>query len=137
MAASTMAIDAVRNILQQIKQLMISGLTVDTLGAESSKSGEIDTGAKSSPQTVLTPTSGKKLDTRSVYISSDSTSGEIIVKFPTSNVLLGKLYCAKQTMVTLQAARFQGGTNEGIQISWSGLDAGAKIFWVIRYKEVT
>jgi len=111
-------------------------LSVDTLGAESSASGEIDTGSETSPVTVLTPSSGKKLDTRSVYLSTDSTSGEIEAWFPTSNILLGKLYCAKQTMVTLHEIHFQGATNESIQISWSGLSTGAKIFWAIRYKEV-
>ena len=111
-------------------------VNVDTLGSESSASGEIDTGSETSPVTVLTPSSGKKLDTRSVYLSTDSTSGEIEAWFPTSNILLGKLYCAKQTMVTLHEIHFQGATNEGIQISWSGLDTGAKIFWAIRYKEV-
>jgi len=111
-------------------------VNVDYLGVELSASGEIDTATATSPTTVLTPTSGKKLDTRSVYLSTDSTAGEIEAWFPTSNVLLGKLYCAVQTMVTLQEIHFQGATDEPIEIRWSGLSAGAKIFWVIRYKEV-
>ena len=111
-------------------------LNVDTLATESAASGEIDTASETSPVTVLTPSSGKKLDTRSVYISTDSSSGEIEVWFPTSGILLGKIYCSVHTMVTLQQIHFQGATDEGIQISWSGLSTGAKIFWCIRYKEV-
>ena len=111
-------------------------LNVDTLGTESSASGEIDTSSETSPVTVLTPSSGKKLDTRSVYLSTDSTSGEVEAWFPTSGILLGKIYCARWTMVTLHEIHFQGAVDEGIQISWSGLSSGAKIFWAIRYKEV-
>ena len=109
---------------------------VDTLASETCVSGEIDTGAETSPKTVLTPTSGYKLDTRSVYLATDSTSGEIEAKFPTSNKLLGKIYCSKFTMVTLKDIRITGQANESIQINWSGIDTGAKIFYVIRYKEV-
>lgn len=111
-------------------------LNVDTLGTESSASGEIDTSSETSPVTVLTPSSGKRLDTRSVYLSTDSTSGEVEAWFPTSGILLGKIYCARWTMVTLHEIHFQGAADEGIQISWSGLSSGAKIFWAIRYKEV-
>ena len=111
-------------------------VNVDTLATESSASGEIDTATETSPVTILTPTSGKKIDTRSVYISTDSSAGEIEVKFPTSDILVGKLYCAVHTMVTLSPIRFQGATNESLQISWSGLSTGAKIFWCVRYKEV-
>ena len=109
---------------------------VDVLATESSASGEIDTSTASSPVTILTPSSGKRLDTRSVYISTDSTSGEIEVRFPTSGILLGKIYCSVHTMVTLSPIRFQGATDEGIQVSWSDLSTGAKIFWCVRYKEV-
>ena len=109
---------------------------VDTLASETSVSGEIDTGAETSPKTVLTPTSGYKIDTRSVYLATDSTAGEIEAKFPTSGKLLGKIYCSKFTMVTLKDIRITRGTNESIQISWSGTDTGAKIFYVIRYKEI-
>jgi len=109
---------------------------VDTLASETCVSGEIDTATASSPQTVLTPTSGRRISTRSVYLATNSTSGEVWAIFPTSNILLGKLYCSKFTMVTLRGIPMTGQTNEPIQISWSGLDTGAKIFYVIRYKEV-
>ena len=123
-----------------VRKIRITGsdvtLDVDTLATESSASGEIDTSTETSPVTILTPTSGKKIDTRSVYISTDSSAGEIEVKFPTSDILVGKLYCAVHTMVTLSPIRFQGATNESLQISWSGLSSGAKIFWCVRYKEL-
>jgi len=111
-------------------------LEVDTLGTESSKSGEIDTSTDTSPVTVLTPSSGKRVDTRSIYISTDSSAGEIEAKFPSSNILLGKIYCNKFAMVTLEQVRFQGDIDEPIQVSWTGVDNGAKIFWFTRYKEV-
>jgi len=69
-------------------------------------------------------------------LATDSTAGEIEAKFPTSNKLLGKIYCSKFTMVTLKDIRITGAANESIQINWSGTDTGAKIFYVIRYKEI-
>ncbi len=111
-------------------------LNVDILATESCVSGEIDTGTATSPVTVLTPSSGKRIDTRNIYLSTDSTSGEIEARFPTSGILLGKLYCAVHTMVTLDLVRFTGDVDEPIEISWSGLSTGAKIFYVIRYKEI-
>jgi len=109
---------------------------VDTLATELTVTGEIDTGAVSSPQTVLTPSSGKKIDTRSVYLASDSTSGEVEIRFASSGTLLGKIYCSKFALITLDAVHLTGATDEAVEIAWSDLDTGAKIFYSIRYKEV-
>jgi len=111
-------------------------LDVDTLSTELTETGEIDTSSATSPVDVLTPTSGKKIDVRSVYIATDSTAGEIVAKFKNSGKLLGKIYCSKFAMVTLAGVRIVGDVDEAITIEWSGLDSGAKIFYVIRYKEV-
>ena len=111
-------------------------LDVDTLRTESTETGEIDTSTATSPVEVLTPSAGKKIDTRSVYIATNSTSGEITAKFKNSGKLLGKIYCSKFAMVTLDGVRIVGDTNEAVVIEWSGLDTGAKIFYVIRYKEI-
>ena len=109
---------------------------VDTLATELTVADEIDTGAVSSPQTVLTPSSGMKIDTRSIYLATDSTSGTVTASFANTGDILGIIYCNKFAMVTLDSIRKKGQTNESIQISWSGTDTGAKIFYVIRYKEV-
>ena len=111
-------------------------VNVDTLATEQTKTDEIDTSTATSPVGILTPSDGKKIDTRSVYIATDSTSGEITAKFQNSGKLLGKIYCSKFAMVRLDAVRIEGDANEPIVIEWSGLDTGAKIFYVIRYKEV-
>ncbi|MHC1623677.1 MAG: hypothetical protein ACXQTR_03710 [Candidatus Methanospirareceae archaeon] len=111
-------------------------LDVDTLATEQCVSGEIDTSTATSPVEVLTPSTGKKIDTRSVYLATNSTSGEIAAKFRNSGKLLGKIYCSKFAMVTLDGVRIVGDTNEAIVIEWSGLDTGAKIFYVIKYKEI-
>jgi len=111
-------------------------VNVDTLATEQTKTDEIDTSTATSPVTVLTPSAGKKIDTRSVYIATNSTSGEIAAKFQNSGKLLGKVYCSKFAMVRLDSVRIVGDTNEPVVIEWSGLDTGAKIFYVIRYKEV-
>ena len=111
-------------------------LDVDTLRTESTETGEIDTSTATSPVEVLTPSTGKKIDTRSVYIATNSTSGEIAAKFKNSGKLLGKIYCSKFAMVRLDSVRVIGEVNEPIVIEWNGLDTGAKIFYVIKYKEM-
>jgi len=111
-------------------------LDVDTLATEQTKTDEIDTSTATSPVVVLTPSTGKKIDTRSVYIATNSTAGEIAAKFQNSGKLLGKIYCNKFAMIRLDSVRITGDVNESIVTEWSGLDTGAKIFYVIRYKEV-
>jgi len=120
---------------QRIIDLLSGVISVDILRSELSTSGEIDTSTETSPSTILVPSTGKCLDTRGVYLYSDSTSGEIEAKF-TSGTLLAKLYCSKQTMIALDKARFVGTIDESIAMTWTGLSQGAKIYWVIRYKEI-
>jgi len=119
---------------QKVIDLLSGVINVDILGSEISVSGEINTSTVTSPTTILVPSSGKCLDTRGVYLYSNSTSGEIEAKF-SSGTLLAKLYCSKQTMVSLDKVRFPGTINEAIVLSWQGLSQGAKIYWVVRYKE--
>jgi len=123
-----------------VREVYIAGqkteLDVDTLATEQCVADEIDTSSETSPVTALTPSSGKKIETRSVYLATDSASGEIAAKFQNSGKLLGKIYCSKFAMVTLRDVRIVGDANESVVIEWSGLDTGAKIFYVIRYKEV-
>ena len=111
-------------------------LDVDIANTERTLSGEIDTSTDTSPQTVVTPTSGKKISTRGVFLFSDSTSGEIEARFPSSGKLLAKIYCTRYYNASLPEVKFEGDVDESIQISWSGVSSGAKIFWVIKYKEV-
>ncbi|RLF21188.1 MAG: hypothetical protein DRN15_11570 [Thermoprotei archaeon] len=120
---------------QKVIDILSGVLNVDTLSSESAASGEIDTSEVSSPCTILMPAPDKRLDTRGVYLYSDSTSGEIEAKFA-SGSLLAKLYCSKQTMVSLDKVRFTGTVDEVIVMSWTGLSTGAKIYWVVRYKEI-
>ncbi|MCD6434019.1 MAG: hypothetical protein J7L14_00200 [Candidatus Diapherotrites archaeon] len=123
--------------VQEVKIVGQEGaIDVDTLATEISVAGEIDTSSQSSPVTVLTPTQGKKISTRSIYITTNSTSGEIWVKFKNSGQLLAKLYCTRHARVQLNDMHFIGEQDEPIVIEWNGLNTGAKIFYAIRYKEV-
>ena len=119
-----------------LQKLSESTFNVDTLASESGVADEIDTGTTVSPVTVLTPSSGNKLDLRSVYLSTDSTSGTITALFADSGQKVGVIYCSKFAMVTLQEIRITGQTNDSIQVSWTGIDTGSKIFYAIRYKEI-
>ncbi len=113
-----------------------SEVDVDTMATESSAVGEIDTSSATSPVVVLTPSSGKAIDTRSVYLATDSTGGEVWAEFKNSEKLIGKIYCSRFTMVALGEIRVTGAADEPIQVVWSGTDSGAKVFYAIRYKEV-
>jgi len=77
------------------KALSAIVLNVDILATEASVGGEINTATETSPVTVVTPSTGKKIDTRSVYLASNSTSGEVEARFRDSGKLLGKIYCSK------------------------------------------
>ena len=125
-----------RQKLLDIYNKLLDVINVDTLASESAVSGEIDTSSETSPITVLTPSSGKKIDTRGVYIFTDSGAGEVTASFPSSGITLAKIYASKFARVDLPMVRFTGAIDEGIEISWSGLGTGAKIFYIIRYKEI-
>ena len=123
-----------------VRRVVIKGqeaaLDVDTLNTESTVTGEIDTSTATPPLTVLTPSSGQKISTRGVAIHSDSTSGEIAVKFAASGKLISKLYCNVMQVLLCHALNIVGDTDEAVVIEWSGLSTGAKIFYAIRYKEM-
>jgi len=109
-------------------------MDVDTLRTESTETGEIDTAVESPPKTLLTPPSGKRISTRGVYIFSDSTAGEIEVRFSISNKLVAKVYCSRYYNVTLPEIHMLGLPDEPLVMYWQDLSVNAKIFWVIRYK---
>ena len=123
-----------------VREVYIAGqkteLDVGTLATEQCVADEIDTSSETSPVTVLTPSSGKKIETRSVYLATDSNGGEVEARFKNSGKLIAKAYCSYFKVLELGAVRLVGDVNEEIEISWSGLSSGSKIFYVIRYKEV-
>ena len=108
---------------------------VDILGAESSASGEIDTSTATPPVVILTPSSGKRISTRGVHIFSNSDAGEIEIRFQNSDVKVAKLYCGKRYHITLPEIHFLGQVDEPLVLDWDNLTSGAKIFYLIRYKE--
>ena len=115
----------------------LSGIQdVDTLATEATASDEIDTSTVSAPVTVVTPSSGRRIDARSVYLASDSTGGKVVAKYRDSGKILGVIYCSKFALIPLDSVRKTGGVGEPIVIDWSDLDTGAKIYYAIRYKEL-
>ena len=118
-------------------QNQVKEVDVDTLNTESATSGEIDTSAETSPYTVLTPSSGKKISTRSVYMVTDSTSGEVTMKYQNSGKIIAKIYCSRYYQTSIPRANVLGDTDDPIVIEWSGLSTGAKISYTLGYKETT
>ncbi len=115
----------------------IGAVNVDILATETSVADEVNTGTASPPVTVVTPTPGKRIDTRSCYLATSSSSGEVWVKFKNTGKLIGKIYADKFKAIALDSIRITGEVDEPLILEWSGLDTGAKIFYVIKYKEVT
>jgi len=115
---------------------IISGvLKVDTLSSEDTVTDEIITSTESSPYTILTPTSGKTISTRGVTINTDSSGGEIAVKFANSGELIYKVYIGKFRGQVDVGLNKKGAVNEPIVVEWTGVDNGAKIFVALTYKE--
>ena len=110
-------------------------LTVDTLSTESTITVEIDTSAETSLYTLLTPASGKAIFTRRVTINTDSSGGEIAVKFANSGELIYKIYIGKFRGQVGIGLNKKGDVDEPVIVEWSGLDGGAKIFIALTYKE--
>ena len=105
----------------------------DMLASEDGISGEIDTGADTSPVTIYTPPSGFKVSTRAAHMFTDSTAGEIEARF-SSGKLIAKLYCAVHTMLSLPEIKIDGEIDDPILIIWSGTSSKCKITYLIRYK---
>lgn len=117
-----------------LNQLLYGTFNVDVLASEEGVADEIDSGAVSPPVTIVTPPPGKRIDTRAVFIATDSDTGEIVVRFKNSGKIVAKLYCSKWFMMPLSEIRITGDPNDVLEITWSGLSAGAKIFYTVRYK---
>ncbi len=109
---------------------------VDLLATESSITDEIDTSTESSPYTLLTPSSGKRIATRTAVIQTDSSSGEVEIKYADTGTIIFKVYCSKFYGNPTMLINVMGNVNEKVVVSWSGLDVGAKIFVALTYKEV-
>ena len=110
-------------------------LTVDTLSTERTITAEIDTSAETSPYTLLTPPAGKAISTRGVTINTDSSGGEVTVKFANSGELVYKIYIGKFRGQVGVGLNKRGEVDEPVVVEWSGLDNGAKIFIALTYKE--
>jgi len=122
-------------MLNSIISLLNGVLKVDTLSSEDTVTDEIDTSTESSPYTLLTPTSGKAVSTRGVTINTDSSGGEITVKFANSGELIYKIYIGKFRGQVGVGLNKRGAVNEPVVVKWTGVDNGAKIFIALTYKE--
>jgi len=109
---------------------------VDELYVETSKSVEINTGTTTPPYTLLTPSSGKRIETRGVYIFTDSDAGEIWVEFPSSGQVVVKMYASKFKTAAMYKVKFRGNVGEALRVNWTGLSSGSKIFITVVYREV-
>ena len=126
-----------RALLYKILQVLQNVLNVDVLSTEDTATDEIiPSDVSGGSVDILTPSSGKKIDTRSVFLGTNSTSGEVWIHFKNSTKPLGKIYCSKFAMIALDSVRKKGGVDEPVTVSWSNLDNNSKIFCLVRYKEV-
>ena len=128
-------LDQVLSKLGSIVSALLSELHVDILASEKGTADVIDTGATSSPVTVLSPASGHRIDLRGIYLATNSTNGTVTAEFPTSSIIVGRIYCSKFSALALQPIHIPGTIDEDLQVSWAGTDNGAEIFYAVRYKE--
>jgi len=90
-------------------------------------SGVLKVDALSTEDTAIT--------TRGVTINTDSTAGEIAVKFANSGELIYKIYVGKFKGQAGIGLNKKGAVDEPVVVEWSGVDTGAKIFVALTYKE--
>jgi len=98
--------------------------------------GIIDTAVQSSPVTIITPSAGKRVDVRRAYVSTNSTGGEIYVKFKNTGKVITAVFPSKYGIAVIPAIRIPGEVDEEVIVEWTGLDSGAKIVYAINYKEI-
>jgi len=111
-------------------------LSVDALTFDSVATGEIDTSTATSPQTVVPAVADKAIEVRGILIETNSTAGVVTASFPTSNITVAKLYADAVKMINIESTKIRGNRGEPLQITWSVLSVGAKIFYIVRYRLV-
>ena len=111
-------------------------ITTNDLEIESTFSMEVVVSAASGSQTLLAPSSGKRLETRGIYIFTSANAGIISVEFQTSGQVLAKLYASRYASTTMPRCKFLGNIDESLTLVWDGLTSGDAIFTVIVYREI-
>jgi len=87
-------------------------------------------------ETIITPSAGKRVDVRRAYVSTNSTGGEIYVKFKNTGKVITAVFPSKYGIAVIPAIRIPGEVDEEVIVEWTGLDSGAKIVYAINYKEI-
>ena len=106
----------------------------DTLASEQTVTAEIDTGSETSPYTLVTPPAGAAVSTRMCIIQTDSSAGDVAVRFGTGGKLVYKVYCSKFYGNPAPHLNVQGAVDEPVVVEWGDLSTGAKIFIALTYK---
>jgi len=94
----------------------------------------VDTSAESSPLTLITPPSDKRVDVRRAYVSTDSTAGKIYVKFKNTGRVITAIYPTKYGFAIMPAIRIYGDLGEEVVLEWSDLSTGSEILVIMNYK---
>ena len=98
--------------------------------------GEIDTSTATSPVEIITPPSGRVIDVRRAYVSTNSTKGRVYIKFRNSGKIVTVIYASKYGFVEIPAVRIPGDPGDPVVVEWYDLDAGAYVFYSINYRIV-
>ena len=96
--------------------------------------GLIDTATESSPKIIVPAVPGRKIDVRRAYLGTNSTSGEIYVKFGVSGKIITAIFPDKYGYSVIPAIRIPGNYNEPVVVEWTGVSSGAKIYFAVNYK---
>ena len=86
---------------------------------------------------IITPSSGKKIEVFGILLHSSANAGYVELKFTTSNKLVAKLYCTRQSQIYNSRMKITGAANEAITLNISGVNSGDTSFILVNYKEVT
>ena len=117
-----------------LQQLLYGTFNVDIHGTEEGVADEIDTSIASSPVTIVTPPSNRRIDTRGSYLATDSDTGRVVMRFRDSGKKIAILYADKFKAITMPQIKVTGDLDDPVIVEWSGLASGAHIFYSLRYK---
>ena len=80
--------------------------------------------------TIITPSSGKKLEIIGVYTSTSTVNIDVTLDFATSGNIVFKLYTAQRATATGIPCHHDGSTNESLRLT-----CGANTFICVNYIE--
>lgn len=118
----------IRNYLYAVTEGMVTfPYRLDIDGSTVPKTGTED---------ILTPSSGKKLNVKGVFMSTTSAAGTVEVRFKNTGKTLFSLQIKYDNKYSVNWINLTGDTDEPLEVSWDNFDTPSVLVLLVNYVEV-